>query len=202
MPWHWEAMKDILGFSIKPDESFTLRKATEEMKLLEKVDSIVKICDNASKEYGIETALDKMEAAWADVNLDLSDYKATGTYVLKGVDEIFQLLDDHIVMTQSMSFSPFKKPFEEAIAIEYKDDVVVKVVGKSLDAEILRDMLVGVDAHLHELGCGFNPKYPRFKAYPAGSNAPGADARDGFQDRGPPGLRRGDLRSGRSAFDF
>jgi hypothetical protein len=68
----------------------------------------------------------------------------------------------------------FEKPFRDKIGIEYKDDVVVKVHGSSLDAEILRDMLVGVDAHLHELGCGFNPKYPRFKAYPAGSNAPGA----------------------------
>ncbi len=68
----------------------------------------------------------------------------------------------------------FDKPFEEAIGIEYKDDVIVKVHGKSLDAENLRDMLVGVDAHLHELGCGFNPKYPRYKAYPAGSNSPGA----------------------------
>ena len=68
----------------------------------------------------------------------------------------------------------FDKPFEEKIGIEYKDDLVVKVHGKSLEAEILRDMLVGVDAHLHELGCGFNPKYPRYKAYPAGSNAPGA----------------------------
>jgi hypothetical protein len=68
----------------------------------------------------------------------------------------------------------FDKPFEEKIGIEYKDDLVVKVHGKSLDAEILRDQLVGVDARLHELGCGFNPKYPRYKAYPAGSNAPGA----------------------------
>ena len=68
----------------------------------------------------------------------------------------------------------FRKPFEENIAIEYKDDVVVKVTGKSLDAEVLRDMLVGVNASLHELGCGFNPKYPRYKIYPAGSNAPGA----------------------------
>jgi len=68
----------------------------------------------------------------------------------------------------------FEKPFEEKIGIEYKDDLVTKVHGKSLDAEILREMLVGVDARLHELGCGFNPKYPRYKAYPAGSNAPGA----------------------------
>ena len=68
----------------------------------------------------------------------------------------------------------FDKPFEEKIAIEYKDDLVMKVHGKSMEAEILRDMLVGVGAHLHELGCGFNPKYPRYKIYPAGSNAPGA----------------------------
>lgn len=26
-----------------------------------------------------------------------------------------QMLDDHIVMTQSMGFSPYKKPFEERI---------------------------------------------------------------------------------------
>jgi hypothetical protein len=68
----------------------------------------------------------------------------------------------------------FEKPFQDKIGVEYKDGVVVKVHGNSLDAEIVRDMLVGVNATLHELGCGFNPKYPRFKAYPAGSNAPGA----------------------------
>jgi hypothetical protein len=68
----------------------------------------------------------------------------------------------------------FEKPFRDKVGIEYKDGVVVKVHGKSMDAEIVRDMLVGVNATLHELGCGFNPKYPRFKAYPAGSNAPGA----------------------------
>lgn len=68
----------------------------------------------------------------------------------------------------------FAKPFAEKIGIEYKDGYVHKVHGRSLDAEILRDMLVGVDAFLHELGCGHNPKAPRFAAYPAGSNAPGA----------------------------
>ena len=68
----------------------------------------------------------------------------------------------------------FKKPFRDPVGIEYKDGVVVRVHGKSMEAEIIRDMLVDVNATLHELGCGFNPKYPRFKAYPAGSNAPGA----------------------------
>ena len=30
-------------------------------------------------------------------------------------ETVTQLLDDNIVMTQSMSFSPYKKPFEERI---------------------------------------------------------------------------------------
>jgi hypothetical protein len=68
----------------------------------------------------------------------------------------------------------FPKPFEEKIGLEYKDGLVVKVHGKSDEARILDEMLVGGLAELHELGCGFNPKYPRYKAYPAGSNAPGA----------------------------
>ena len=60
-------------------------------------------------------ALDKMEAEWKGVNLEIVEYRETQTYVLKGFDEIQQLLDDHIVMTQSMSFSPFKGPFAQRI---------------------------------------------------------------------------------------
>ena len=39
------------------------------------------------------------------------------TFVRTQVEEaVSQMLDDHIVMTQSMTFSPFKKPFEERLA--------------------------------------------------------------------------------------
>ena len=31
---------------------------------------------------------------------------------MRGADDIQQLLDDHVVMTQSMAFSVYKKPFE------------------------------------------------------------------------------------------
>jgi hypothetical protein len=84
----------------------------------------------------------------------------------------------------------FPKPFEEKIGIEYKDGVIQSVHGKSLDAEILRDMLVGVDATLHELGCGHNPKAPRFAVYPAGSNAPGALHFGTDSNRASPYLKR------------
>jgi len=57
-----------------------------------------------------------MENEWNPVNFEILAYKETGTYILKASEDVSQLLDDHIVMTQSMSFSPFKKPFEERIS--------------------------------------------------------------------------------------
>ncbi|MEX0759726.1 MAG: hypothetical protein WD100_09110 [Tistlia sp.] len=65
----------------------------------------------------------------------------------------------------------FERPFEERIPVVFADDRIVEVGGASRDAEILRDMLVG--GQLIELGCGFNPKAPRYEIYPAGSNSPG-----------------------------
>ena len=57
-------------------------------------------------------ALDKMEAEWDPVNMEIVPYKETGTYIMKSGEETAQMLDDHIVMAQAMSFSPYKKPFE------------------------------------------------------------------------------------------
>lgn len=56
-----------------------------------------------------------MEKEWSSILFNVLPYKETDTYILKSPDEASQLLDDHIVMTQSMSFSPFKKPFEQRI---------------------------------------------------------------------------------------
>lgn len=56
-----------------------------------------------------------MQREWESVTFEVLAYKETGTYILKSPDEASQLLDDHIVMTQSMSFSPYKKVFEDRI---------------------------------------------------------------------------------------
>lgn len=56
-----------------------------------------------------------MEKEWSTILFNVLPYKETETYILKSPDEASQLLDDHIVMTQSMSFSPYKKPFEQRI---------------------------------------------------------------------------------------
>lgn len=65
--------------------------------------------------YLFTQALEKMGKEWSTVVIDVLPYKNTGTYILTSPDEVSQLLDDHIVMTQSMSLSPFKKTFEARI---------------------------------------------------------------------------------------
>ena len=57
-----------------------------------------------------------METEWQSVVLEIIAYKNTGTHIMKIGEDVSQLLDDHIVMTQSMSFSPYKKAFESRIS--------------------------------------------------------------------------------------
>jgi len=65
----------------------------------------------------------------------------------------------------------FEKPFAERIGVEFTNGTVSAVHGQSEEAEILRFIVGGT---LEELGCGHNPKAPRFDIYPAGPNSPGA----------------------------
>jgi dynein heavy chain len=57
--------------------------------------------------------LDEMQKIWEGINFNLTAYK--NTYLIRNYDDIQLVLDEHIVNTQSMQFSPFKKPFEERI---------------------------------------------------------------------------------------
>lgn len=111
---HWEQLSKDLGFPIVANAQLTFTKCLE-MKLQDHIEVIAKVAEVAGKEYSIEQALDKMESEWKPVMLEVMPYKETGTFIMKVSDDCSQLLDDHIVMAQSMSFSPYKKPFEERI---------------------------------------------------------------------------------------
>nr|KAG5711096.1 hypothetical protein BaRGS_004740 [Batillaria attramentaria] len=108
---HWTMISQATGIQVKPKANLTFSKCLE-MGLHDHIEIISSTADVAGKEYAIETALDKMEREWENVYFDVQPYKNTGTYIQKTSDETGQLLDDHIVMTQSMSFSPYKASFE------------------------------------------------------------------------------------------
>jgi len=83
---------------------------------------------------------------------------------------------DQIVATKGLIYPQwavgFEAPFAEKIGVRFENNRITEVVGESSDAALLREMLIG--GTLIELGCGFNPKWPRHLIYPAGSNSPGA----------------------------
>ena len=69
----------------------------------------------------LEKAMKAMYLDWETCEFECLAYKNTGTYLVKGVDEIIALLDDHIVKTQTMRGSPFIKPIAtEAANWEHK----------------------------------------------------------------------------------
>ncbi|OHT02341.1 Dynein heavy chain family protein [Tritrichomonas foetus] len=111
---HWTKLSEELGFEFALDDEITLQDALQN-GLEEKIDTISEVVGIASKEYSIEVSLQKMQGEWEEINLDIEPYKNTGTYVLKAADDIIQKLDDDMVMTNTMEFSPYKKPFEERL---------------------------------------------------------------------------------------
>jgi dynein heavy chain len=113
-PRHWTKLSEELGIDFQLDEDVTLKDALA-AGLEDRIDAISEVMGIASKEYSIEVALTKMQGEWDEINLEIVPYKNTGTYVLKASDDIIQKLDDDMVMTTTMAFSPYKKPFEERL---------------------------------------------------------------------------------------
>ncbi|XP_070188303.1 dynein axonemal heavy chain 7-like isoform X3 [Littorina saxatilis] len=113
---HWEKISEIVGFAVKPEENSCLTKFVD-MNLEPYIPKFEGISEAASKEYALEKALETMKKEWAPMEFTVIPYRETGTSILSSIDEIQQLLDDHIVKTQTMRGSPFIQPFE----LEMKD---------------------------------------------------------------------------------
>ncbi|KAI9224756.1 dynein heavy chain and region D6 of dynein motor-domain-containing protein [Blastocladiella britannica] len=111
---HWRDMSAAAGVTLKPDASTSLRKVLK-MNLEEHYTKFAEISDSASKEYSLERAIAKMVKEWEPLVFTALAYRETKTYILSALDEVQQLLDDHIVKTQSMRSSPYIKPFEAEI---------------------------------------------------------------------------------------
>ncbi|ENN83116.1 hypothetical protein YQE_00523, partial [Dendroctonus ponderosae] len=116
---HWEKLSEETGKrKTGVDLAWTPTTTFSDMLSLgieAHAEDIKNVAEMATKEYTIEQTLEKMLADWEENCLDIQPYKNTGTYIMKISEEQQQMLDDHIVLTQQLSFSPFKGPFEERI---------------------------------------------------------------------------------------
>lgn len=115
---HWAEVSKLAGVTISPEEEDFNFKKVIALGLMNHVDACVEIGEKAAKEYNIETMLKEMWKIWEGIHFDLMAYKSN-TYIIKGYDDIQAMLDEHIVNTQVIQFSAFKKPFEEEIVAWY-----------------------------------------------------------------------------------
>ena len=113
---HWNDIEAVTGLFIPKDQPLTMAVMME-IGLQNYTKEIEDICVSASKEYGIQIAMNKMEKEWEPMIFDTKEYRTTETRILAGIDEIQMLLDDHIVKTQAMKGSRFIKPFLEQITL-------------------------------------------------------------------------------------
>ncbi|XP_063366022.1 dynein axonemal heavy chain 1-like [Cydia amplana] len=108
---HWNEFMERAGITVTMNEKQTFTMCLKQ-GVAAHAELIAEIGELASKEYVIEQSLDKMQAEWATKIIELTPYKNTGTFIMKIADETLQLLDEHQLQTQQLSFSPFKAAFE------------------------------------------------------------------------------------------
>ena len=65
---HWESISEIVGYSLKPDDSYSLSRFVD-MNLDQFIPKFESISEAASKEYSLEKAMDKMQTEWAPVSI-------------------------------------------------------------------------------------------------------------------------------------
>eukprot|EP00940_MAST-03C_sp_MAST-3C-sp2_P000489 g489.t1 len=107
---HWDAIGKIAGETFDANHAYTLNEIRN-VGLHNHTSAIEETCVGAVKEYSLEKLLDGMEEEWGDTSFELKAYRNTGTFILKSLDEIQQLLDDQIVKTQSMRGSRYIAAF-------------------------------------------------------------------------------------------
>jgi dynein heavy chain len=117
---HWEALSELLGKNIDPQDDLTLNQLLE-LDAATHIEEILEVTIAAEKEYNLEKTLDNMQKEWESLDFEVKPYKESGTFVVGGIDDIVTLLDDHIVKTQTMRGSPYIRPIEkECKNWEYK----------------------------------------------------------------------------------
>ncbi|XP_023309976.1 dynein heavy chain 1, axonemal-like [Anoplophora glabripennis] len=132
---HWHKFEEETGITLMWTPIITFNDCLS-LGIREHSDLIIKIAESASKEYSIEQTMNKMKAEWESNLMELNPYKNTGTYIMKISDEIQQMLDDHIVLTQQISFSPFKGPFDDDIdEWEEKLRITAEVIEEWMDVQ-------------------------------------------------------------------
>lgn len=108
---HWEKLCTALGKSFADVELPISLSDFIEWGVNDQVDLVSEVSATATGESQLQKSLEKMEEAWKSMKFTTKEWRTDGSYILVGVDEIQQELDDQIVKTQAMRGSRFVHPF-------------------------------------------------------------------------------------------
>ncbi|OQR85290.1 hypothetical protein ACHHYP_11996 [Achlya hypogyna] len=109
---HWTAIAETVGFVIDSTEHMTLQRLLD-MGVQDHVQPLLDISEAATMEAEIERALDAMAEEWLHMEFQFVLVPASETFVLAeaSVVDVHTKLDDHIVKTQAIRSSQYRKPF-------------------------------------------------------------------------------------------
>lgn len=107
---HWKQIAQTLKLAVGMNE-LTLGHLWDS-GLDKNQQAIKEVLARAQGEMGLEQFLSEVRQTWTNYELDLVRYKSKCS-LIRGWDELFSQLDDHLSSVQSMKMSPFYKSFED-----------------------------------------------------------------------------------------
>jgi dynein heavy chain len=108
---HWYDMFEMMDVDPDVDVNDMSLKFLCDLGVLDFVEELQGIAAAAQKQFSLRRALQSMKDEWRTCTYETMAYKESGTYLLKGIDDVQTLLDDHIVKVQAIRGSPFCQPF-------------------------------------------------------------------------------------------
>lgn len=114
---HWKALEAMMSYELKVDDPKTTLGHVLGAPLLKYKDDVYDICLGADKETEIETKLKQVIMSWSSVDVQMAPFKNRGDLLLKGAEmmEIISLLEDSIMVMNSLDGNRYNKPFKDDI---------------------------------------------------------------------------------------
>lgn len=114
---HWQTLEQLMSYEFKIDDPNTTLGYVLGAPLLKYKDDVYDICLGADKETEIETKLKQVIASWSSVEIQMAPFKNRGDILLKGTEmlEIISLLEDSIMVMNSLDGNRYNKPFKDDI---------------------------------------------------------------------------------------
>eukprot|EP00928_Gymnodinium_smaydae_P036017 TRINITY_DN25241_c1_g2_i2.p1 TRINITY_DN25241_c1_g2~~TRINITY_DN25241_c1_g2_i2.p1 ORF type:complete len:3507 (-),score=695.75 TRINITY_DN25241_c1_g2_i2:57-10475(-) len=112
---HWTELFDRMKIDKgkRPDFTKVSLQQMLDLDVLEFKSDFEELSTAAAKQFALKKALGVMKVDWTD--LAFLTNERNGVPLLRGIDDIQTVLDDHISKTQAIRSSPFCKPFEEEV---------------------------------------------------------------------------------------